>query len=441
MKLVCNLVVAANMIVACEGLSMGAKAGIDPARMLELLNSGTARSAATSDILTAGVLERRFAFGARTSIIDKDVRLGLREAQALGAPAPVIAAAARVWKLAGSQPELAHDDFTAILKLVEAAAGTQVGPAPRLAERRAHHFLRSPAMSKSENDALEAMLRSRPKALDTPRRREAYDALGTLFPLAADVRTEALALGRAVRGDRHRRRAGRGHGRVPAWRRLCLWLAAQPSASRLGTRPRGRCTRHRRRLPARAGSAFPAALDDALAVWRALLDSGLAPRQIALAGDSAGGGLAVALMVRLRELGLAQPAGTVLFSPWVDMLASGASYTENARRDPVVHRGIINFCARQYIGENLEDAPLASPVRADLRGLAPLVIFAGATETLLDDSIALARAAGIADVAVRLEIWPGMFHIWPSYFQMLEEGRRALTVAGAALQGFLAPPS
>ena len=129
MKLVCNLVVAANMIVACEGLSMGAKAGIDPARMLELLNSGTARSAATSDILTAGVLERRFAFGARTSIIDKDVRLGLREAQALGAPAPVIAAAARFWKQAGSQPELAHDDFTAILKLVEAAAGTQVGPA------------------------------------------------------------------------------------------------------------------------------------------------------------------------------------------------------------------------------------------------------------------------------------------------------------------------
>ena len=299
-------------------------------------------------------------------------------------------------------------------------------------------------MSQSENDALEALLRARPKELDTARRRAAYDALGTLFPLAADVRSESLTLGgvpcEATMSDAAQGAAtlvylhggGYVYGSLRSHRHL---------ASELGRAARARALAvDYRRAPE---APFPAALDDVLAVWRALLDSGLPPQQLVLAGDSAGGGLAVALMVRLRELGLPQPAGAVLFSPWVDMLALGASYTENAARDPAVQRAIIEFCARQYIGappgEQLADSPLASPVRADLRGLAPLVIFAGATETLLDDAIALARAAGMADVAVRLEIWPRMFHIWPSYFQMLAEGRRALAVAGTALQAFLAP--
>jgi len=127
MKLVCNLVVAANVIVACEGLAIGAKAGLDPGQMLELISSGTARSAASSDILPRAVLERRFDFGARTSIIDKDVRLGLAEAGTLGVPTPVIAAAAELWKAAGSETALADADFTAILTLVERLTGTRVG--------------------------------------------------------------------------------------------------------------------------------------------------------------------------------------------------------------------------------------------------------------------------------------------------------------------------
>ena len=127
MKLVCNLVVAANVIVACEGLAIGAKAGLDPGQMLELISSGAARSAASSDILPRAVLERRFDFGARTSIIDKDVRLGLAEAGTLGVPTPVIAAAAELWKAAGSETALADADFTAILTLVERLTGTRVG--------------------------------------------------------------------------------------------------------------------------------------------------------------------------------------------------------------------------------------------------------------------------------------------------------------------------
>jgi 3-hydroxyisobutyrate dehydrogenase-like beta-hydroxyacid dehydrogenase len=128
MKLVCNLIVAGNLLVACEGLAMGAKAGIDPATMLELLNSGTARSVATSDMLPDPVLRRVFGFGARASIIDKDVSIGLSEANELGAAIPVIATAAEVWRRAGAT-DLAHEDFTAILKVVEAASATQVGPA------------------------------------------------------------------------------------------------------------------------------------------------------------------------------------------------------------------------------------------------------------------------------------------------------------------------
>ena len=297
-------------------------------------------------------------------------------------------------------------------------------------------------MSQSEIDALEALLRARPKALDTPRRRAAYDALGDRFPVASDVRIEAQTLGGvpceasltdAARGQDtlvYLHGGGYVYGSLKSHRHLASELGRAAGARAIAV--------DYRRAPE---APFPAALDDAVAVWRALLDQGLAPQQIALAGDSAGGGLAVALMVRLRELGLVQPAGAVLFSPWVDMLASGASYTDNATRDAVVQRGIINFCARQYIGDNLEDTPLASPVRADLRGLAPLAVFVGATETLLDDAIALARAAGMADVAVRLEIWPRMVHIWPNYFPMLAQARQALAVAGAALREFLAPSS
>jgi len=297
-------------------------------------------------------------------------------------------------------------------------------------------------MSQSEIDALEALLRARPKALDTPRRRAAYDALGDRFPVASDVRIEAQTLGGvpceasltdAARGQDtlvYLHGGGYVYGSLKSHRHLASELGRAAGARAIAV--------DYRRAPE---APFPAALDDAVAVWRALLDQGLAPQQIALAGDSAGGGLAVALMVRLRELGLVQPAGAVLFSPWVDMLASGVS----SRLSPMYWRAqklMMPRCTTaSRVALSVYEAPLASPVRADLRGLAPLAVFVGATETLLDDAIALARAAGMADVAVRLEIWPRMVHIWPNYFPMLAQGRQALAVAGAALREFLAPSS
>lgn len=289
-------------------------------------------------------------------------------------------------------------------------------------------------MPTSEIQALEQMLRSRPRALATPERRLAYDALGERFPLAADVRAEALTLGGVPAEATATPQAKAGtvlylhgggyvYGSLQSHRHLASEIGRAAGARAIAL--------DYRRAPE---APFPAALDDAVAAWRALLELGTPPAQLALAGDSAGGGLAVALMVKLRELGLPQPACCVLLSPWVDMLAAGDSYTTNAARDPVVGRGIINFCARQYVGEELADQPLASPLRADLRGIAPLTIFIGSTETLLDDSVQLARRAGLADVPVRLEIWPGMFHIWPTYHQMLGEGRRAIAQIGGVMR-------
>jgi acetyl esterase/lipase len=144
--------------------------------------------------------------------------------------------------------------------------------------------------------------------------------------------------------------------------------------------------------------------------------------------------LAVALLVRIKELGLPQPACALLLSPWADMTATADSYRRNATRDPVLHRELMQFLAEQYLGNRPREMPLASPVFADLSGIAPLTIFVGATEALLDDAVALARAAGVADVSVRLEIWPKMIHIWPNYHQVLAQGRQGVARAGRLLR-------
>jgi len=175
---------------------------------------------------------------------------------------------------------------------------------------------------------------------------------------------------------------------------------------------------------------FPAAVDDAMASYRFLLNEGYEPHRIALAGDSAGGGLIVSTLVAIKEASLPQPACGWLISPWVDMEASGETFVSRANADPIVKREIIVNFAQAYLNGADPRSPLASPLYSNLRGIAPLLIQVGASEVLLDDSLKLAREAGTADVSVRLEIWPEMIHIWHVFHRILGDGRKAVQ-AGA----------
>jgi monoterpene epsilon-lactone hydrolase len=184
---------------------------------------------------------------------------------------------------------------------------------------------------------------------------------------------------------------------------------------------------------------FPAAVEDAVAAYRYLLDSGLKPNRIALAGDSAGGGLVVAALLAIREAGLPLPACGWCISPWVDMEALGQSFTDRAETDPTVQRATILMMAEWYLGGADPRHPHAAPIYGDLRGLPPLLIQVGACETLLDDSVTLARKAGMADVPVDLQIWPEMIHIWHLYFPILSAGRRAIISGGSFVRNALRP--
>lgn len=174
---------------------------------------------------------------------------------------------------------------------------------------------------------------------------------------------------------------------------------------------------------------FPAALDDSLAAYRGLLARGCDPKHIVLAGDSAGGGLALATLVALRDSGSPLPAGAVLFSPWTDLACTGTSLQSNAHKETMFAAEAVSRCARAYLGDAPADTPLASPVYADLRRLPPLLIQVSDSEALLDDSLRVATRARAAGVEVTLRTWRGVPHAWHVFAPLLPEARRALREA------------
>ncbi|CAB3740718.1 alpha/beta hydrolase [Paraburkholderia rhynchosiae] len=176
---------------------------------------------------------------------------------------------------------------------------------------------------------------------------------------------------------------------------------------------------------------FPAALDDAIAAYRQLIAEGAAPESIVIAGDSAGGGLALAALVALRDAGDPMPAGGLLFSPWTDLAATGASIVDNDGADPMFSGPAIARAAKVYLGDMRATHPYASPLYADLRGLPPLFIMAGSTEVLLDDSRRVADNARAAGVDCELEVWKKMPHVWPIFAPFIPEANRALDRAAA----------
>ena len=179
---------------------------------------------------------------------------------------------------------------------------------------------------------------------------------------------------------------------------------------------------------------YPAALEDARAAFAALLAQGFSANDIAVGGDSAGGGLTLALMVAQRDAGLPLPGCAWLASPWVDLAMTGASMDAKDSVDPLIHRGYLEELSAAYRGAVAAEDPRVSPLQADLRGLPPVLVQVGSAETLLDDAVRIAGRLGAADVPVRLEVWPHMIHAWPLWSARLADGRRALASAGAFLR-------
>ena len=182
---------------------------------------------------------------------------------------------------------------------------------------------------------------------------------------------------------------------------------------------------------------FPAAVDDCVAAYRALLEAGNKPVDIALAGDSAGGGLVISTLLAARDAGLPMPAAALVISPWVDLACTGGTMQSKQAEDPSITREGLQAMAALYLQGKPLSTPLASPLYADLRGLPPLFVQVGSAELLLDDAVRLAGAAGAAGVPVHLSIWPNMPHVWHIFGFMLSEGRDALTEAGVFLGTFL----
>ncbi len=172
---------------------------------------------------------------------------------------------------------------------------------------------------------------------------------------------------------------------------------------------------------------FPAAVHDALATYRALLSDGVQPEDVALAGDSAGGGLAVALLLAARDEGLPMPSSLTMLSPWVDLACAGDSMQSRAASDPSLTPAGLQQRAADYLAGHDAADPRASPLHADLSGLPPTLIHVGTAEVLLDDALRFAARAGSCDVRVSLEVWPAMVHVFALFGFALGEGREVVS--------------
>ncbi len=179
---------------------------------------------------------------------------------------------------------------------------------------------------------------------------------------------------------------------------------------------------------------FPAALDDATTAYHWLLAQGYEPENIAIAGDSAGGGLTLATLVNLRDQGDSLPAAGVLISPWTDLTGNAGSVAARADSDPMVKPDGLYSLGAHYLNGIDPQTPLASPVFANMNGLPPLCIHVGGREILYDDAITVANRARAAGVPVELVDEPELFHVWHAFAPMLEEGQHAVEQIGAFLR-------
>jgi acetyl esterase/lipase len=295
-------------------------------------------------------------------------------------------------------------------------------------------------MPDPEIEAVRKLLAARPRPAGLAERRERLDALGAQYRLPADVRVTPIdAYGVAAEWTEA---PDADATRVVLFLHGGGYISGSLDSHRHMIAEAGRQARTRtlaldyRLAPEHP---FPAALEDALCGYAYLIAQGIEPRCIAIAGESAGGGLAVAALISMRDAGQALPACAWLSSPWVDLELTGASMAGKASVDPLIQKSYLEELARMYLAGADPRSPPVSPIHADLRGLPPMLIQVGSSETLLDDAVRLTEVAGTADVRVTLEIWPEMIHAWHLFHPLLAAGRRALANVGAFIRGALSP--
>ena len=296
-------------------------------------------------------------------------------------------------------------------------------------------------MSAEQRKNLDAALRRSPTPADSSvgEKRRLFRERASARPLPADVTVTPAQLGGVpaaditIAGIEPRHVVLYLHGGV-----YVLGDAFQSAdlASQIGRRAQARVVSLDYRLAPE--HPYPAAVDDALAAYEALLREGIAPSDIALAGDSAGGGLAVATMVNARDHGLPLPAAAYLLSPYADLTLSGTTMDTKSDVDPLLNRELLEPRVADYVAGQDLALGLISPIFADLSGLPPLIIQAGTHEVLLDDAVRLAQRAAADDVAVTLDLVPEVPHVFQNYYPILDEAADALDRAGRLLTAHFA---
>jgi len=296
-------------------------------------------------------------------------------------------------------------------------------------------------VSTEQRETLDAILRQSafPADSDVDEQRRLLRELLSGQPLPADVTVTEAALGGVptaeitVDGIEPRHVVVYFHGGVYVMGDAFL---AADLASQVGRRTDARVISVDYRLAPE--HPYPAAVDDALTAYEALLHDGIAPSDIAFAGESAGGGLAIATLVNARNHGLPLPAAALVMSPYVDLTLAGTTMESRREVDPLLSREALQARVPDYTSGQDAALGLISPVFADLSGLPALIIQAGTHEVLLDDALRLAQQAARADVAVTLDITPHVPHVFQAYHAILDEATAALDRAGQLLSAHLA---
>jgi len=297
------------------------------------------------------------------------------------------------------------------------------------------------SVSTEQRETLDAILRQSafPADIDVSEQRRLLRELTSAQPLPADVTVTAATLGGVptaeitIDGIEPRHVVLYFHGGVYV---LGDAFQAAGLASQVGRQTHAKVISVDYRLAPE--HPYPAAVDDALAAYEALLRGGTAPSDIAFAGESAGGGLAIATLVNARDHGLPLPAAAFVMSPYADLTLAGTTMETKRDADPLLSRENLQPRVTDYTSGQDAALGLISPIFADLSGLPPLIIQAGTHEVLLDDAVRLAQQAATADVQVTLDITPGVPHVFQAYYPILDEAAAALDRAGQFLSAHLA---